>query len=146
MPSECYKLEEYFKWSFICSLIVLLNFFQFSTGEHFLHAKSLARELLDRYITDGIRLAWIMVTRIPPMIAAEPTTFDEHSTISEYFDDNDISLEPKIFLRPILYFSYEGEVAVQGIVSNPPSNFVSRDTGSAGDFCLLVFGVFFCLF
>ena len=55
----------------------------------------------------------MMVTRIPPMIAAEPTAFDEHSTIFEYFDDNDISLEPKISLRPILYFSYEGEVAVQ---------------------------------
>ena len=84
------------------------------------------------------------------MIAVEPTAFEEHSTISEDFNDNDISLEPNTSLRPILYFSYEGEVAVQGIISNPPSNFVSRDTGSAGEFhlfvCLFVFLFFFCFF
>ena len=72
----------------------------------------------------------MMVTRIPPMIAVEPDAFDEHLTISEDSND-DISLEPTISLRPILYFSYEGEVAVQGIIK----------TGSAGDFCLFV-----CLF
>ena len=68
------------------------------------------------------------------MIAIEPTAFDEHSTIFEDFNDNDIPLEPNISLRPILYFSYEGEVAVQGIICNPPSNFVSKDAGPAGDF------------
>ena len=61
-----------------------------------------------------------MVTRIPPMIAAEPTAFDEHCTIFDNCNGDDITPQP-ISTRPILYFSYEGQVAVQGIVATNPS-------------------------
>ena len=89
------------------SLAITCNTFfpQFSAVEHFEIAKSLAGELLDAYITGGVRLAWMMVTRIPPMIAVEPTANNPHT----------------ISMQPILYFSYEGQVAVQGIITNPPT-------------------------
>ena len=90
---------------------------QFSSVEDFNYANLLAGELLDAYITGGIRLAWMMVTRIPPMIAIEPTAFDPHRTILESHTDSEVAPHQIISIRPILYFSYEGEVAVEGIVT-----------------------------
>ena len=90
---------------------------QFCSVEDFSCAELLAGELLDTYITGGIQLAWMMVTRIPPMIATEPTSFDPHCTILEECNESNIASQQVISLRPILYFSYEGEVAVQGIVT-----------------------------
>ena len=94
---------------------------QFSAVEDFDLAKSLAGELLDGYITGGIRLAWMMVTRVPPMIAVEPAAYNPHTTILEGANNSDVTLKRTISTRPILYFSYEGQVAVQGIVTIPPT-------------------------
>ena len=97
---------------------VMQYFFpQFSAVEDFELAKSLAGELLDAYITGGIRLVWMMVTRIPPMFAVEPTACNPHVTILE----GDATLKQTISMRPVLYFSYEGQVAVQGIITIPPT-------------------------
>lgn len=86
--------------------------------EGFEHANSLAGELLDTYVTDGIQLAWKMVTQIPPMIAIAPTKHEPHCTESEssYDVENDTSLQ-NLPLRPILYFSYHGQVAVKGVLT-----------------------------
>ena len=94
---------------------------QFSAVERFEPAKSLAGELLDAYITGGIRLAWMMVTRIPPMIAVEPTAYNPHATILEGANNSDATLKRTISMRPILYLSYEGHVAVQGIITILPT-------------------------
>ena len=59
-----------------------------------------------------------MVTRIPPMIAKQPTTFDPHCTLLEDCNEGDVAKQPTISMRPILFFSYEGQVAVQGIVTS----------------------------
>ena len=90
---------------------------QFCAVEGFEHARSLAGGLLDTYITGGIRLVWMMVTRIPPMIAAEPTAYNAHTTTLEGSNDHDVTLEGSISTRPTLYYSYEGQVAVQGIIT-----------------------------
>ena len=63
----------------------------------------------------------MMVTRIPPMIAVEPTAFDEHTTILEGSSDSDVTQKRTISMRPILYYSYEGQVAVQGIITILPT-------------------------
>ena len=105
----------------LAQLIIDNLIFQFSAVEHFPLAKSLAGELLDTYITDGIQLAWKMVTRIPPMIAVEPTAYNPHTTIREDCSDGDIK-SGFISVRPILFFSYEGQVAVEGIVTTLPLN------------------------
>ena len=91
---------------------------QFSAVEGFEHANSLAGELLDTYVTDGIQLAWKMVTQIPPMIAIAPTKHEPHCTESEssYDVENDTSLQ-NLPLRPILFFSYHGQVAVKGVLT-----------------------------
>lgn len=91
---------------------------QFSAVERFEPAKSLAGELLDAYITSGVQLAWKMVTQIPPMITVTPTKHEPHCTISDpsYDMENDASQQYKP-LRPILYFSYHGHVALKGIVT-----------------------------
>lgn len=80
-----------------------------------------------------------MVTRIPPMIANEPISFDPQRTILEDCNESDIALQQVISLRPILYFSYDGEVAVQGIVTTLPLKSGSRKQESAGDFYLLCY-------
>ena len=94
--------------------------FQLSGIENFEDAKLLAKEHLDTYINGGIRLAWMMVTRIPPMIATEPKKHDPRFTILEACCDEDDAciLVP---LRPTLFFSYEGQVAAEGIVGTFPS-------------------------
>ena len=95
-------------------------FLQFSGVDDIDHAKSLAGELLDAYITGGIRLALMMVTRIPPMIAVEPTAHHPHTTTLEAANNScDAALRQTISIQPILYFSYEGQVAVQGIIIIP---------------------------
>ena len=63
----------------------------------------------------------MMVTRIPPMIAVEPTAFDEHTTVLEGSSDSDVTQKRTISMRPILYYSYEGQVAVQGIITILPT-------------------------
>ena len=90
---------------------------QFSAVEGFDRANSLAGELLDTYITGGIRLVWMMVTRIPPMLAAEPTAYNAHTTTLEGSNDCDVTSEESISTRPTLYYGYEGRVAVQGIIT-----------------------------
>ena len=105
---------------------------QFSKVESFEHAKSLAGELLDIYITHGVRLAWMMVTRIPPMIASKPTPCDPDSTILEYCKQTEFTSQQVISLRPVLYFSYEGEVAVRGIVTSLRTS--SRMQDSTNDY------------
>ena len=108
--------------------------FQFSAVEDFDQAKSVqkAEQLLDTFITGGLRLAWMMVTQIPPMIAISPTKFSPHCTIFGDFNENDVALTETISLRPIIYFSYEGEVAVQGIIT--PTNHGSENQNTAGTF------------
>ena len=102
------------------SLSILYQFLslQFSSVKGFELANSLAGELLDTYITAGIQLAWKMVTQIPPMIAIAPTKHEPDCTILDpsYDMENDASLQ-HVPLRPILYFSYHGQVALKGIVT-----------------------------
>ena len=107
--------------------------FQFSAVEDFKLAKSLAGELLDAYITGGIQLAWMMVTRIPPMIAVEPTAHNPHHTIREDCSDGDTG-SGVISVRPILFFSYEGQVAVEGIVTTLPLISAPARQETPGDF------------
>ena len=59
----------------------------------------------------------MMVTRIPPMIAAEPTAYNAHTTTLEGSNDRDVTSEESISTRPTLYYGYEGQVAVQGIIT-----------------------------
>ena len=106
---------------------------QFSAVEGFEAAKSLAGELLDTYITAGIQLAWKMVTQLPPMIAIEPRAFDPHTTKLEpcYAEEENASLQTiTVGLRPILFFSYEGQVAVEGIVATLQQPSVNSETAS----------------
>ena len=95
--------------------------FQFSEIENFEDAKSLAKERLDTYINGGIRLALMMATRIPPMIATEPKKHDPRFTTLEACCDEDDDACISVPLRPILFFSYEGQVAVEGIVATLPA-------------------------
>ena len=83
---------------------------------------SLPGKLLDTYTTGGIRLVWMMVTRLPPMIAVEPTAYNPHTTILEGSKDSDVAQKQTILMRPILYYSYEGQVAVPGIVITVPQH------------------------
>ena len=55
------------------------------------------------------------------MIAVEPTAYNPHATILEGANNSAVTLKQTISMRPILYFSYEGHVAVQGIITIPPS-------------------------
>ena len=99
-----------------------LIFLQFSAVEHFEHAKSQAPKLLDTYVIGGIRLALIMVTRIPPMISIAPTKHEPHYTTLKCCNESEITEQSILVpLRPILYFSYEGEVAIEGEVTILPS-------------------------
>jgi len=92
---------------------------QSSEIEDFKHAYSINRGLLDVYITSSVRLAFLMVTRIPPMIAQEPATFNPSHTIQDYsWDESNDEMQCITSMQPILFFSYEGEVALQGIVTN----------------------------
>ena len=85
-----------------------------------------------------------MVTRIPPMIATEPIPSDPDSTILKPCKQRDITSQQIIPMRPVLYFSYEGEVAVRGIAITPPSSIQDDDSHTAtGDFC--VYSVTFCM-
>ena len=59
------------------------------------------------------------------MIAAEPTTHEERHTILEDCDEYEVASQDIIFLRPILFFSYEGQVAVEGIVTTHSSMLAS---------------------
>ena len=82
----------------------------------------MAGDCLATYITSGIRLAWMMVTRIPPMIAAKPTTHEARRTILQDCGEFEVASQDIISLRPILFFSYEGQVAVEGIVTTRSSS------------------------
>ena len=59
-----------------------------------------------------------MVTQIPPMIAITPTKHEPQCTESEssYDVGNDTSIQ-NLPLRPILFFSYHGQVAIKGILT-----------------------------
>ena len=50
------------------------------------------------------------------MIAIEPKEHDAHLTILQECSEGEVISQQSVSLRPILFFSYEGEVAVQGIV------------------------------
>ena len=65
-----------------------------------------------------------MVTRIPPMITVEPQTYDPNCTVLESsWNESDAQKTQQVTsTQPILYFSYEGEVAVQGNVSKTPGS------------------------
>lgn len=94
--------------------------FQLSGIKNFEDAKLLAKERLDTYINGGIRLAWMMATRIPPMIATEPKKHDPcFTTLEGCCDEDDTCI--LVPLLPILFFSYEGQVAVEGIVATLPA-------------------------
>ena len=75
-----------------------------------------------------------MVTRIPPMIAIEPKAFDQHCTILEDCSDGDTASQEVISVRPILFFSYEGQVAVEGIVTTLPLKSGPAKQNTPGDF------------
>jgi len=67
------------------------------------------------------------------MIAAEPTTHEERLTILEGCNESEIASEKIISLRPILFFSYEGQVAVAGIVTTHSSMLANlQRKGSSG--------------
>ena len=91
----------------------------------FEHAKSQAGELLETYITGAVRLAWTMITQIPPMIATEPKRHEPNLTILEECSEGELVSQQTVSLRPILFFSYEGQVAVEGIVHVITSGWVS---------------------
>lgn len=99
-------------------------FLQFSAIEGFERAKALAGELLNTYINSGVHLAWTMVTRIPPMFSIQPQKHEPPYTILEDCNDeeNDASQQTILVpLRPILFFSYEGHPAIEGIIAVIPS-------------------------
>jgi len=52
------------------------------------------------------------------MIANEPTKFDPSRTIQDNSWNESDKTQQITSMRPILFFSYEGEVAVEGIVTN----------------------------
>ena len=62
-----------------------------------------------------------MVTRIPPMFAIQPRKHEPPNTILE--DDSEDASQKTILvpLRPILFFSYEGHPAIEGILAAIPS-------------------------
>ena len=99
-------------------------FFQFSAIEGYERVKAIAGELLNTYINSGVHLAWTMVTRIPPMFAIQPQKHEPPYTILENCNDeeNDASQQTILVpLRPILFFSYEGHPAIEGILASIPS-------------------------
>ena len=69
----------------------------------------------------------MMATRIPPMIVTEPKKHDPRFTTLEACCDEDDDACILVPLRPILFFSYEGQVAVEGIVATLPSRKESRE-------------------
>ena len=56
------------------------------------------------------------------MIAAKPTTHEARRTILQDCDEFEVASQDIISLRPILFFSYEGQVAVEGIVTTRSSS------------------------
>ena len=62
-----------------------------------------------------------MVTQIPPMFAIQPRKHEPPNTILE--DDSEDASQKTILvpLRPILFFSYEGQPAIEGILAAIPS-------------------------
>ena len=60
------------------------------------------------------------------MIAIEPKTYDPNCTEQDAtWNDSDVQKTHQVIsTQPILYFSYEGEVAVQGCVTNTVPNHV----------------------
>ena len=55
------------------------------------------------------------------MIARKPTTHEARRTILENCNEFEVASQEVISLRPILFFSYEGQVAVEGIVTTRSS-------------------------
>ena len=53
------------------------------------------------------------------MIATEPKNHDPHLTILQECSEGEVALQQTVSLPPILFFSYEGQVAVEGIVITP---------------------------
>ena len=81
----------------------------------------------------------MMVTRVPPMIASEPTAYHPGTTILESSTESDVGSQHIIALRPILFFSYEGEVAVRGIITTlPTSTGLEGQHTTAGDVYLTI--------
>ena len=52
------------------------------------------------------------------MLAVEPMTFDPRCTVQDASWNDDVETQQITSMQLIVYFSYEGEVAVQGIVTN----------------------------
>ena len=90
---------------------------QFSEVADLQQAESEAGELLDTYTTGAVCLAWKMITQIPPMIAIEPKKHEPHLTILQDCSEGEVVSQQTVSLRPILFFSYEGQVAIQGVVT-----------------------------
>ena len=53
------------------------------------------------------------------MVAIEPKIHDPHLTILQECSEGEVASQQTVSLRPILFFSYEGQVAVEGIVITP---------------------------
>ena len=78
----------------------------------------------DEFLQKAIKLSLKMVTMQPPMIVdTTEETFDKrvHEKACDLWN-RELKEAPIYYLRPVLYFSYEGEVKQKGEVGNitPP--------------------------
>ena len=56
------------------------------------------------------------------MVAIESKIHDPHLTILQECREVEVASQQTVSLQPILFFSYEGQVAVEGIVITPGSH------------------------
>ena len=75
--------------------------------------------MLDEYISTAIKLAWNMVTTQPPMVIDTPPDFSEEVHERQYTQwDEKLESYNLSYMRPVLFYSCNGELALKGWVGN----------------------------
>jgi len=75
--------------------------------------------VLDEYISTAVQLAWDMVTTQPPVVIDTPPHFSEEIHERQYTQwDEDLMNYDLSYMRPVLYYSCNGKLALKGWVGN----------------------------
>ena len=82
---------------------------------------SSAEEELEKFTKNVAELSWGLLTTVPPLISSQPSRYARSRHIKENWDAAQ-SDDGMTYLRPVLYYSYEGRVAEKGWVTNQPTD------------------------
>ena len=70
------------------------------------------------FLEKATTLAWNLLTAMPPLIVAQPESFDENVQQRMYPYWVEGSSNELKYFRPVLYFNHTGGIAAKGWVGN----------------------------